>query len=126
LLAGNHAKLGSNTEVLNCLAEAERLANTTDEHTEEAEIYRLRGELLVSTGDRAAAEQSYHQALAVAVRQGAKIYELRAATSLARLLRDQAKQDAARTLLQPIYGWFTEGFGTPDLKEAKSLLDELA
>jgi class 3 adenylate cyclase/predicted ATPase len=126
LLAETHAKLGSPIKGLNCLAEAEPIANSTDEHTEQAEVYRLRGDLLLGMGDRVAAERNYHQALGLATRQGAKIYELRAAASLARLWRDQAKQDAARTLLQPIYGWFTEGFGTPDLKEAKTLLDELA
>jgi predicted ATPase len=125
LLAETHAKLGSHAESLECLFEAEQIANSTDEHTEEAEIYRLRGDLLIGTGDRAAAEQNYHQALGVAGRQGAKLYELRAATSLARLWRDQAKQDAARTLLQPIYGWFTEGFGAHDLQQAKALLTEL-
>jgi predicted ATPase len=90
------------------------------------DVYRLRGDILNVTGDRAAAEQSYHQALAVAERQSAKLFELRAATSLARLWRDQGKRTEARDLLAPIYSWFTEGFDTPVLQDAKALLDELA
>jgi predicted ATPase len=76
--------------------------------------------------DQAAAEDSFHEALAVAQRQNAKFWELRAATSMARLWRDQGKREEARGLLAPVYGWFTEGFDTRDLKEAKALLDELA
>jgi predicted ATPase len=72
------------------------------------------------------AQQSYHQACAVAERQNAKLSELRAATSLARLWRDQGKRAEARDLLAPVYGWFTEGSNMPVLKEAKSRLDELA
>jgi predicted ATPase len=125
LLVEGHAKFGSRTRGLNYLAEAEQLTKTTDEHTEEAEVCRLRGDLLLGMGDCAAAEQSYHQALEIAARQGAKAYELRAAVGLARHWRDQGKHDVARTLLQPIYGWFTEGFGTRDLQEAKALLAEL-
>ena len=85
----------------------------------------MRGDLLNATGDQVAAEHSYHQALASRERQSAKIFELRASTSLARLWRDQGKRAEARDLLAPIYGWFTEGFDTLDLKEAKALLDEL-
>jgi predicted ATPase len=73
-----------------------------------------------------AAEASLHQAIAVARRQSAKLWELRASTSLARLWRDQGKRTEARDLLAPIYGWFTEGFDTPVLQDAKALLDELA
>jgi len=72
-----------------------------------------------------AAEASLHQAIAVARRQSAKLWELRASTSLARLWRDQGKRTEARDLLAPIYGWFTEGFDTPVLQDAKALLDEL-
>jgi predicted ATPase len=72
------------------------------------------------------AERSYQQAIAVAKRQSAKMLELRAGTSLARLWRDQGKRENARELLAPVYGWFTEGFDTLDLKEAKKLLDELS
>jgi predicted ATPase len=89
-------------------------------------MYRARGELLVAIGDFAAAEASFHQATAVARRQSAKLWELRAATSLAQLWRDQGKRTEARDLLAPIYGWFTEGFDTPVLHGAKALLDELA
>ena len=77
-------------------------------------------------GDWPAAEASFHKAITVARQQSAKLYELRAATSLARLWRDQGKRDEARDLLAPVYGWFTEGFNTPVLQEAKSLLDELS
>jgi predicted ATPase len=72
-----------------------------------------------------AAEASLHQAIAVARKQSAKLWELRAATSLARLWRDQGKRTEARDLLAPIYGWLTEGFDTPVLQDAKALLDEL-
>jgi class 3 adenylate cyclase len=78
-----------------------------------------------ATGDGAAAEQSYHQALTAARRQSAKLFELRAAASLARLWRDQGKRTEARELLAPVYGWFTQGLDTPVLKEAKALLDQL-
>jgi predicted ATPase len=88
-------------------------------------MHRLRGTLLLSMHDQAAAEDSFHKALAVAQRQNAKFWELRAAMSMARLWRDQGKRDEARDLLAPVYGWFTEGFDTRDLKEAKALLDHL-
>jgi predicted ATPase len=125
LLADAYAKVGQPDEGLNCIAEAEQIIETTDERRVEAQLHRLRGDLLNATGDRAAAEQSYHQALAVARRQSAKPFELRAAIRLARLWRDQGKRSEAHDLLAPIYGWFTEGFDTPDLKEAKALLDAL-
>jgi predicted ATPase len=87
----------------------------------------LRGIVLQSLGaandDRA--ESAFTQAIAEARRQGSRFYELRAATSLARLWRDQGRGAEARDVLAPIYGWFTEGFDTPDLKEAKAVLDEL-
>jgi predicted ATPase len=82
--------------------------------------------LLLSMHEDAAAEDSYRRALEVARQQSAKFWELRAAISLARLWRDQGKRTEARDLLAPIYAWFTEGFDTPVLKEAKALLDELA
>jgi len=110
---------------MNCLAEASQIIATTDERYVEAEVHRLRGDLLNATGDRSAAEQSYRQALAVAKRQSAKPWELRAATSLARLWRDQSKRTEARDLLAPVYGWFSEGFDTPVLQDAKALLDQL-
>jgi predicted ATPase len=80
----------------------------------------------MSMHEYAAAEDNYHRALAVARQQQAKFWELRAALSLARLWRDQGKLQQARELLAPVYGWFTEGFDTRDLKEAKALLEELA
>ena len=98
---------------------------TSDERCNEAGLHRLRGDLLYATGNSKAAEQAYHQALAVANRQSAKVFELRAATSLARLWRDQGKRTEARDLFAPIYGWFAEGLDRPVLKEAKALLDEL-
>ena len=82
--------------------------------------------LLNAIGDPSAAERSYHQAIAVAKLQSAKPFELRASISLARLWSKQDKRGEAHNLLAPIYGWFTEGFNTPVLKEAKVLLDELA
>jgi predicted ATPase len=85
----------------------------------------LRADLLIASGDRTGAEQNYRQALAVATRQSTKVFELRAATSLARLWRDQGKRAEAHDLLASVYNWFTEGFDTPVLKEAKALLDEL-
>jgi predicted ATPase len=125
-LAEALVRLGQPVDGLKCLAEAAQVIETTDERREEAELHRLRGDLLNATGDQAAAEQSYHQALAVAQRQSAKLFELRATTSLAHVWRDQGKRAEARDLLAPIYGWFTEGFDTPVLQEAKALLDELA
>ena len=113
-------------EGLDCLAEAAAVVETTRDRWAEAEMHRMRGTLLLSMHDQAAAEDSFHEALAVAQRQNAKFWELRAATSMARLWRDQGKREEARGLLAPVYGWFTEGFDTRDLKEAKALLDELA
>jgi predicted ATPase len=81
--------------------------------------------LLDTIGDFAAAEGSFHQAIAVARQQSAKLWELRTATSLARLWRDQSKRTEARDLLAPVYNWFTEGFDTPVLQEAKALLEQL-
>ena len=118
--------LGQPGEGLNCLVEAAQIIETTDERYHEAELQRLRGDLLGMIGDLSVAERSYDHAIAVARSQSAKLLELRASTSLARLWRDQGKRADARDLLGPIYGWFTEGFGAPDLKDAKALLDELA
>jgi predicted ATPase len=107
------------------LAEAERLAEDTEDRLFQAETLRLRGDVLLATGDPAAAEASYRDAIGRAQQQSAKLWELRAAMSLARLWRDAGKRTEARDLLAPVYGWFTEGVGTKDLKEAKQLLDEL-
>jgi class 3 adenylate cyclase/predicted ATPase len=111
---------------LDRLSEAANLVETTQERWVEADMHRLRGTLLLSLHDHAAAEDSYRQALALACRENAKFWELRAAIDLARLWRDQGKRTEARDLLAPIYGWFTEGFDTPVLKEAKLLLDQLS
>jgi predicted ATPase len=112
-------------EGLGHLAEAERLTAETEERWAEAELYRVRGELLRASHDPTAAERCFSQAIGIAQRQNAKFWELRAAISLALLWREQGKRDAARDLLAPTYGWFAGGFDTPVLKEAKALLDEL-
>jgi predicted ATPase len=90
-----------------------------------AELNRLKGELLLGAGHGDDAEELYRQALIIAQEQEAKLWELRAAASLARLRRDQGKRGAGYDLLAPVYGWFAEGFDTPDLREAKALLNEL-
>jgi hypothetical protein len=114
-------------EERNCLAEAARIVETTDERVSEAEfLHRVPGDLLNAAGDRFAAEQHYRKAIAVAERQSAKLLQLRASISLARLWRDQGKRAEGRDLLAPIYNWFSEGFDALDLKNAKALLDELA
>jgi predicted ATPase len=82
--------------------------------------------VLLATGDRAGAEAGYREAIAIAQQQSAKLWELRASMSLARLWRDQGKSSEAQVLLAPVYGWFTEGFGTPVLRQAEALLVELA
>jgi class 3 adenylate cyclase/predicted ATPase len=107
-------------------AEARRLAEETGDRWFQAETLRLTGEVLLATGDARAAEASYREAMAIAQRQSAKLWELRAAMSLAHLWRDQGKRTEAHDLLTPVYGWFTEGFGTPVLQEAKALLEGLA
>jgi predicted ATPase len=113
-------------EGLDRIAEAAELVETTHERWAEAEMHRVRGTLLLSMHEPAAAEDSFQQALAVAGRQSARFWQLRAALDLTRLWRDQGKRTEARDLLAPIYGWFTEGFDTPVLNEAKALLDQLA
>jgi predicted ATPase len=118
-----HASLLARLD-LNCLAEASQIIETTEERISEAALHRMRGELFDAIGDQTAAEQSYDQALAVAARQRAKLFELGAATSLARLWRSQGKYTEARDLLAPLYSWFTAGFDTLDLKEAKALLEQ--
>ena len=109
-----------------CIGEVITTIGTTKERWCEAEVNRIAGEMaLKSPAGRAKAESYFERALAVAEQQ-AKSWELRAAMSMARLWRDQGKREEARELLAPVYGWFTEGFDTRDLKEAKALLDELA
>jgi class 3 adenylate cyclase/predicted ATPase len=112
-------------EGLGHLAEAERLMEEIEFRWAEAELHRVRGELLRASQDPAGAERCFRRAIHIAQQQSAKFWELRAATSLARLFCEQKKRDAARDLLGPIYGWFTEGFDTPVLNEAKASLDAL-
>ena len=99
----------------------------TGERWFEAELHRLKGEVCLGGAEPSfdQAEVEFQRALAIAREQEAKFWELRAATSLARLWSDQRRNEDARNLLAPVYNWFTEGFGTPGLKEAKALLDEL-
>jgi class 3 adenylate cyclase/predicted ATPase len=125
-LAAAHANLGQPEVGIALIDEAILTAGNTGERLFEAELYRLRGELLIGLGKTGEAETALLRALTVACGQQARMWELRAARSLARLWQAQGKRVQARDLLAPIYGWFTEGFGMPDLKEAKALLDELA
>jgi len=127
-LATAHAELGQFDDAWRCIEEAITAAERTKETWFEAEVNRVAGEITLKSPepDTAKAEACFERALAVARGQQAKSWELRASTNLARLWRDQGKRDAARALLAPVYGWFTEGFDTLDLKEAKALLDELA
>src|SRR5271166_3686435 len=117
---------GQIEEGLTLLDEALQLAERTGERLFAAELNRHKGRLLLRQGHSEAAEELYRQALSIAEEQEAKLWELRAAMSLARLRRDQGRPAEARDLLAPVYGWFTEGFATPDLKEAKALLDEVS
>jgi predicted ATPase len=128
LLAEGLALDGSAAEALAQLDAAAAAAAGTGNAAALAELRRLRGAVLQSLGaaNDDGAESALTQAVAEARRQGSRFYQLRAATSLARLWRDQGRAAEARDLLTPIHGWFTEGFDTLDLKEAKALLDELA
>ena len=123
-----YAKLGQFDDAWRCIREALTAVETTKERWFEAELHRLKAEALLagSPRDAAEAEASLGHALAVAREQGAKFWELRAAITLARLWHDQGKPSEAANLLAPVYGWFTEGFDTLDLKEAKALLDKLS
>ena len=125
LLAEAEGRAQERDEGLGHLADAERLIAETEAQFAEAELHRVRGELMRSGHDPTGAERSFCQAIDIAQQQSAKFWELRAVISLARLWREQGKRDAAHDLFAPIYGWFTEGFDTPVLKEAKALLDEL-
>jgi predicted ATPase len=113
---------------LHILDEALGLVEKNRQRLHEAELYRLRGEILLqqSVSDEQQAEASFRQALDIARHQQAKSWELRAAVSLSRLWQQQGKRDAARALLTPVYGWFTEGFETADLQDARALLETLA
>jgi class 3 adenylate cyclase/predicted ATPase len=113
-------------EASTLLDDALRMVERTGERWFAAELNRQKGQLLLQQGHAEAAEKLYREALRIAQDQEAKLWELRAAVSLARLRRDQGRLGEARALLAPVYGWFTEGFATPDLKDAKALLDALA
>ena len=127
-LAMAHAELGQLDDARNYIGEAMIVAEKTKERWFEAEIQRTAGIIALKSlePDMAKTEAYFERAIAIARAQQAKSWELRAAMSLARLWRDQGKRDAAPDLLAPVYNWFTEGFDTLDLKEAKALLDELA
>jgi predicted ATPase len=118
---------GQTAESLRMLAEALAFMHTTGEQNYAAELYRLKGELLLSLSadNQSVAETCFQQSLAIAHRQHAKLLELRAAISLSRLWQQQGKRIEVCALLAPIYGWFTEGFDTADLQEAKALLKEM-
>jgi predicted ATPase len=125
LLAAAYEIAGQIEEALAVLDDALQLVEKTGERWFAAELNRHKGELLLREGHSEAAEELYRKVLSIAQEQEAKLWELRAAASLARLRRHQGRRAEARDLLAPVYGWFTEGFDTPDLKEAKALLDEL-
>jgi predicted ATPase len=116
---------GQIEEAMSLLDDALEIVERTGERWFAAELNRHKGQLLLRQSYTEAAEELYRKALSIAEEQEAKLWELRAAVSLARLRRDQGRHSEARNLLAPVYGWFTEGFDTPDLKEAKALLDEL-
>jgi predicted ATPase len=127
LLAEAYGTVGRVTDGLAAIDEAMTRVHTTGERLYEAELHRLKGTLLLarSPHHQAEAETCFRYALEVARCQQAKAWELRAALSLSRLWQQRGKRDAARELLTEVYGWFTEGFDTADLKEARALLEEL-
>jgi predicted ATPase len=126
-LASAYVELGQFDNAWRCISEAMEAVGTAKETWWEAEVHRMAGETARKSPepDVPKAQTYFERALAVARQQQAKSFELRAAMSLARLWRDQGKVQQARELLAPVYGWFTEGFDTRDLKEAKALLEEL-
>ena len=125
LLAIAHEIAGQIEEAVSLLDESLQIAERTGERWFAAELNRHKGRLLLRQGHSEAAEQLYRKAFGIAQEQEAKLWELRAAVSLARFRRDQGRHAEARDLLAPVYGWFTEGFDTPDLKEAKAVLEAL-
>jgi len=129
LIAEARGKSGQFEEAMNLMTEALAELDAGESRWYEAELYRLKGNLLLAHDTIAHAEEAeacFRDAIEVARSQSAKSWELRAATRLARLWHSQGKSTEARDLLAPVYGWFTEGFDTADLKEAKALLDELS
>ena len=126
-LAKAYAELGQIDDAWRCIGEAIKTIETTKERWYEVEVYRMAGEIALKSPERATKAEAYFgQALVIARAQQAKSWELRAALSMARLLSAQGEPDKATDLLAPVYGWFTEGFDTSDLKEAKALLETLA
>jgi predicted ATPase len=128
LLAEAYSDAGQPGEGLHLLGDSQAAIVRTDDRFCETELARLTGALKLrqSHEEQSAAETCFHQALSIARQQQARSWELRAATSLARLWQSQGKRQAAYDLLAPVYEWFTEEFDTADLKEAKTLLQELA
>jgi predicted ATPase len=125
LLARTCEITGEIEESLTLLDDALQVVERTGERWYAAELNRHKGRMLQGQGNAEVAERLCDKVRSIAAEQEAKLWELRAAVSLARLRRDQGRPTDARDLLAPVYGWFTEGFDTPDLKEAKGLLDEL-
>jgi predicted ATPase len=127
-LARAHAELGQFDDAWRCIDEAMTAAEAAKQKVYEAEVHRTAGEIALKVSDpaEAKAQAYFERALQIARQQQAKSWELRAAMSMARLWRDQGKPQQARELLAPVYDWFTEGFDTLDLKEAKRLLEQLA
>jgi predicted ATPase len=127
LLAETYGKIENAEAGLKVVAESLTAAQKSEECVWEAELYRVRGELLKMNGEsEIEVEKSFNQGLAIAKRQSAKLFELRSTLSLSRLLQTQGRSEDARRMLTEIHGWFTEGFDTPDLKEAQALLHELS
>jgi predicted ATPase len=125
-LSKAHADLGQFDVAWRSISEAMAQIEATEERWCKAEVNRVAGEIALMQQDKQKAQSYFDRAIAIARQQQAKSWELRAAMSLARLWRDQGKVSEARELLAPVYGWFTEGFDTRDLKEAKTLLEQLA
>lgn len=130
MLAEAYQYAGQTDEALNAVAEALATADASEEHVYTAELYRLQGELLLSSPtpplSHSSPEECFHKAIELARRQKAKALELRAVTSLSRLWRTLDKSKEARQMLAEVYGWFSEGFDTSDLREAKLLLGEMS
>jgi len=123
-MAGVHERIGRPADAVSSLHEALVMAEGSGQHYWTAELHRLTG-VVTGGADEKAAEASFHTAIAIARAQEAKSFELRAATSLGRLWASQGKATEAHALLSDVYAWFTEGFETPDLREAQALLEEL-
>ena len=126
VLALAKGELGMIADACELVEEALRATEAQGEGWSEAELHHVKGRLLIARGHFDESEIHFRQSIEISRSQGARVFELRAAMSLARLWRDQGKVQQARELLAPVYGWFTEGFDTLDLKEAKALLEELA